>query len=192
MNDAHRTKLRGTRASRGAGEKGQSVRRPGEVRRVAVALNRFTRAQDAAAARGADLLAVAGTLQTVAIAQRDETLVCSLLERQLPRDILALRNILAKSPPGSLPEELEALRLLPDALVQWMGEQFGLAPDGTVGEEIELPAARLAQFDCAPGISADLADLVRVRVVASGWKRFGRTLVPASVKATDEGKDMPL
>jgi hypothetical protein len=158
------------------------VRRSAEVRRVAVALNRLTRAQDAAAARGADLLAVANTLQTAAVAQRDDTLVHSLLERQLPRDILALRDALAKAPPGSLPEELETLRLLPAALAQWLSEQFGLVPSGTVGEEIELPAARLTQFDCDFDVPASPETLVRVRVVAAGWKRGGKVAVSPRVE----------
>lgn len=184
VSGANRTGRRGTRARSGAGEKGRHVRRSAEVRRVAAALNRFTRAQDAAAARGADLLAVANTLQTAVVVQRDDTLVHDLLERQLPRDILALRDALAKSPPGSLSEELEALRLLPDALVNWLGEQFGLAPTGATGGEIELPAGRLSQFDCDFDLPASPETLVRIRVVAAGWKRGGKAMAPPRVQLT--------
>ena len=182
VSGAGRPGKRGTRASSGGDDKGRRVRRSADVRRVAIAFRRFARAQDAAAARGADLLAVANTLQTAAVAQRDDALVRDLLERQLPRDVLALRDALAKAPRDSLPEELEVLRLLPDALVQWLAEQFDLAPAGTVGEEIELTAARLTQFDCDFEVPPSPESLVRVRVVAAGWKRGGKVTVPPRVQ----------
>ena len=177
-----RKRPRRRRAKSRANELRQGVHRTQEVRRVAGAIKRFARAQDAAVARGADLLAVAGSLKAAAIGSRDDTLVQDLVERQLLRDILAWREALAKAPRGSLPEDLECLRLLPDTLVQWLGERFGLEPTRAVGEELELPVSQLGQFACDSCIPADAAPLVRVRVVAAGWKRSGKVLIPPQVQ----------
>ncbi|MBE3108980.1 MAG: hypothetical protein IMZ46_00455, partial [Acidobacteria bacterium] len=82
------------------------------MRRVASAIKRFARAQDAAAARGADLLAVAGSLRAAAIGSRDDTLVQDLVERQLLRDILAWRE--AGVQLNGLPQKRLGFSDLPD------------------------------------------------------------------------------
>ena len=47
--------------------------------------------------------------------------------------------------PGSLPSDVQRLRVLPDALVQWLADALGLSPSSEQGE-LEVPAAKLAWF----------------------------------------------
>jgi len=91
-------------------------------------------------------LAVANTLGEVAVQKYTDSLICDLCEKQFLRDLLDLRNELANTPAGSLSLRLEALRLLPDALIQWLEERFGLAPFGEVGDKFEMTVSELVNY----------------------------------------------
>lgn len=178
-------------AGKKPGQKSTSKRKPSaaassrglaavEVRRVEAAVRRFDLAQQAAAARGADLFAVAAALGETAVEKRLRTLTTQLAEHELLRDILALKDAFAAAPPNSLPAEFERLRLLPDALIQWLGDSLGLTPSSEEGE-IEVPTAKLARFCCDFQPPQDADQLVRIRVTCRGWKRNGKSLIPTRV-----------
>jgi hypothetical protein len=151
-----------------------------DVRRIDIALHRFDHAQQVAAARGADLLAVAVALGNVAVEKRLQELATQLAERELLRDVLALKDAFTTASPGSLPAEIERLRLLPDALIQWLADSLGLSPSSEQGD-LEVPAAKLARFSCDFPPPEDADQLVRVRVTYRGWQRNGKSLIPARV-----------
>jgi len=150
------------------------------VRRVEAAVRKFDRAQQAAAERGADLLAVAVTLGEAAVEKCMVKLAGQLAERELLRDALALKDAFAAASPGSLPADLERLRLLPDALIQWLADSLGLLPSEQQGE-MEVPAGKLTGFACDFQPPEDADQLVRVRVTCRGWKQNGRSLIPPRV-----------
>src|SRR5207253_10980906 len=106
-------------------------------------------------------------------------LVSQLADRELLRDVLALKDAYTAAASGSLPADFERLRLVPAALVQWLGDALGLSPSGEQGE-MEVPAAALARFACnfQP---PDTDRLIRVRVTCRGWSRNGKALVPAQL-----------
>ena len=156
-----------------------------DVRRIDTALRRFDQAQQVAAARGADLLAVATAIGNAAVEKRLQELATQLAKRELLRDVLALKEAFATASPGSLPAEIERLRLLPDDFVQWLADSLGLSPSSAQGE-LEVPAAKLARFSCDFQPPEDADQLVRVRVTDRGWQRNGKSLIPTRVsRCTD-------
>ena len=155
------------------------------VRRVDTALRKFDKARQVAAARGTDLLAVAAAMGNAAVEKRLCELATQLAKRELLRDVLALKDAFTAASSGSLPAEIERLRLLPDALVQWLADSLGLSPSSEEGE-LEVPAAKLARFSCDFQPPEDANQLVRVRVTCRGWKRNGKSLIPTHVsRCTD-------
>jgi len=150
------------------------------VRRIDTVLRRFDRAQQVAAARGADLLAVAAAIGNAAVEKRLQELVTQLAKRELLRDVLALKDAFVTASPGSLPAEIERLRLVPDALVLWLADSLGLSPSSEQGE-LEVPAANLARFSCDFPPPEDAGQLVRVHVTCRGWQRNGKSLIPTHV-----------
>ena len=158
-----------------------------EVRRIEAAVRKFDQAQQTATARGADLLAVAATLGAAAVEKALVKLVAQLANRELPRDVLALKDAYAAASPGSLPAEFDRLRLLPDALVQWMSDSLGLSPSSEQGE-LEVPAVKLARFSCDFPPPENTDQLVRVRVTCRGWNRNGKSLIPARVRLVGKSR----
>lgn len=154
----------------------------GDRRRVDVAVKRFRQAYRLATARAEDVLAVANSLGEVAVQKHTNLLIRDLCEKQFLRDLIALQDALAEVPAGSLNPRLESLRLLPDTLIQWLEERFGLAPSGRVGEELDIPASKLANYAYEFNPPDDPKALIRVQVVVSGWKRGNTPLIPARVK----------
>jgi len=127
-------------------------------------------------------MAVANSLGEAAVKKHTDLLIRDLRERQFLRDLLDLHDALAQVPTGSLSPRLEALRLLPDALIQWLEERFGLAPFGRVGEELEMPASKLANYSYEFDSPEDPKALVRVQVVAPGWKQGNKLVIRPRVK----------
>jgi hypothetical protein len=148
-------------------------------------VGRFARAQQAASARGEDVMAVAASLGDAAVEKCLARFARQLTERGLLRDVLALQEAFAGALPGSLPADFERLRLVPDALLQWMDDALGLVPSEDEGE-FEMPAAKLSRFVCETQPAIDSKGLVRVRVTVRGWKRNGTTLVPAQVRICED------
>lgn len=156
-----------------------------DVRQIDAALRRFDQAQRVAAARGADLLAIAATLGNAAVEKRLQKLTEQLAERELLRDVLDLKEAFASASPGSLSAKFERLRLLPDALVQWLADSLGLSPSFEQGD-VEVPAGKLARFSCDFPPPEDAGQLVRVHVTCRGWQRNGKSLIPTHVsRCTD-------
>ncbi len=151
-----------------------------DVRQINAALRRFDQAQKVAAARGEDVLAVAVALGNVAVEKRLQELTMQLAERELLRDVLALKDAFAATTGGGLPTAFERLRLLPDALIQWLADSLALSPLSEQGE-LEVPAGRLAHFSCDFQPPEDTHQLVRVRVTHRGWQRNGKGLIPTRV-----------
>lgn len=160
----------------------------GHVRRVDSALTRYEKACHTAAARGEDLAALASLISAAAVEKYSAGIVRELCKIQLLRDILELRDAMAEHAPGTLSPRFEALRLLPDAFMQWFETRFGLVPTGTVGNELEIPVSRLRNYTCRFDVPADSSGLVRVRVAAAGWKRGDTLVIPPCVCLTDQPK----
>jgi len=152
-----------------------------DARRVAAAVKRFEQAYRVAGSRADDLAALAHGIGEAAAAKQRTLLARDCAERQLLRDVVALREAFADLPAGALPAPLEPLRLLPDALLQWMEQRLDLEPVGQAGELKELPAAKLANYAYNFEKPADPATLVRVRVAACGWKHGAAVLIPPQV-----------
>jgi hypothetical protein len=163
---------------------------PADVRRIDAAVRKFDQAQQTAAARGADLLAVVAALGAAAVEESQAKLAAQLADRELLRDILAMKDAFAVALPGSLPAEFERLRLLPDALVQWLSDALALAPSAEQGE-MEVPAAKLARFECDFQSPEDANQLVRVRVASRGWNRNGSCVVPGRLSLASAGGTAP-
>ena len=157
----------------------------GRVRRVDAALKRYEKACRTASARGEDLASLASLIGEAAVEKHSACIVRDWCERQFLRDVIGLRDALAEHASGSLNPRLEALRLLPDALMQWLEMRFRIVPTGPVGEELEIPVARLRNYSCTFDVPADSTKLVRVCVVAAGWKRGNVLLIPPRVKLAD-------
>ena len=151
------------------------------VKRMDAALRRMVKAQQVARARSEDVVALAESLGQTAVMKHVNALVRDWCDRHLLRDLATLRDALSTPSPDALPAELRTLREVPGAIIQWLEDRFGVTPHGTPGEEWDLPAHRLAQFDCDFEAPRNPDALIRVRVVASGWKRGRRVLVPAAV-----------
>jgi hypothetical protein len=158
----------------------------GEVRRVDASLKRLRQAYRLATARSEDVLAVANSLGEVAVQKHTNSLIRDLCEKQFLRDLIALRDALAKCPIGTLNPQLESLRLLPDAIIQWLVERFGVAPFGRAGEELDLPASKLRNYACEFEPPSEPMALVKVQVIAPGWKRDNIILIPLRVKLSQQ------
>jgi|GEM_PF-4898315 len=158
------------------------------LRRVDTALKRYETACHTAVARGEDLASLAGLISEVAIEKHSARIVSDWCERQLLRDVIDLRDALAEHAPASLNPRLEALRLLPDALMQWLEMRFSVVPTGTVGEVLEIPVAKLRNYLCTFEVPTDSTSLIRICVVAVGWKRGKALLIPPSVRLADQSE----
>ena len=82
---------------------------------------------------------------------------------------------------AALPPALEVLRKLPDGLLDWVQRRFGVQAHLRAGDELEVPAQRLSAYD-VEGAPPAGSGLVRLRVLAPGWKRGGRVLVKPHAK----------
>jgi hypothetical protein len=124
--------------------------------------------------RATALAAVADEIAAVATEAERERLAAAMVADRLPRDLVELREALAASPPGALPSALEVLRRLPDMALAWAEHHLGVAPTHRAGQELQVPAERLSSFDLdGPPPSAGL---VRIRILAPGWKRGAHVL----------------
>jgi hypothetical protein len=146
-----------------------------DARQVQDVLDQLTRAQAELTARGIDLLNVAHAIGRTAVATFKQELVNSLVQDNLLRDLEQLRTTLAATP-------LTAdLRLLPEAMLNWLCRHLDLSQHLQPGQELEVPAERLSQYDLE-GPPPDAAkSLVKLQVLAPGWKHQGQIVIPPRV-----------
>ena len=164
-------------------------RRSKETKRVHFALARLKKAYGAFSARGLDVVALADGLGEAAVQRHTEFLVRELAERHFLRDVLALRDAFASVPNRQLPPEVEVLRALPDSLLRWFGERLHLSPYLDANQEIEIPTTRLSAFEFEGNPPQDLGQLIKVRVLFSGWKHSGKPLIPPRVELLEKAEE---
>ena len=134
-------------------------------------LGQLAKAQTKLSACGIDLLNVAHAIGRNAVATFKQELVNSLVQDNLLHDLEQLRTALA---PTSLSADL---RLLPEATLNWLCRHLDLSQHLQPGQEIEVPAERLRQYDLE-GPPPDAAkSLVKLQVLAPGWKHQGQIVI---------------
>ena len=123
--------------------------------------------------RLAALERVADDIEGAAVERFQAGAVRALAEDQLLRDLGDLQAALASS------GDVAPFRHLPEALLRWIEATFGLKPYLEAGKVMQVPGDKLDGF----ALTLDRGDapsgvLVRLRVVAPGWKRGGEVVVP--------------
>jgi hypothetical protein len=155
----------------------RATRRPatGRARKV---VERARRDLDGAtrtlAERAAALARVADEIAAAATEAERDRLAAEIVADRIPRDLLELREALASAPPGSLAPALEVMRKLPDMALGWLQRHLELVPSHRPGDQLQVPAERLASFDVDGPLPA--AGLVSIRILSPGWKRGARVL----------------
>jgi hypothetical protein len=144
-------------------------------------LDQLARAQAELTARGIDLLNVAHAIGRNAVATFKQELVNSLVQDNLLHDLEQLRTALAATPLSA------DLRLLPEATLNWLCRHLDLSQHLHPGQELEVPAERLSQYDLQGAPPALEQPLVRLRVLTPGWKHQGRMLILPQVVAPARG-----
>ena len=150
-----------------------------DARQVQDALDQLARAQAELTARGIDLLNVAHAIGRNAVATFKQELLNSLVQDSLLHDLEQLRTALV---PMSLSADL---RLLPEATLNWLCRHLDLSQYLQPGQELEVPAEQLSQYDLQGAPPAPEQPLARLRVVTPGWKHQGHILIsPRVIVAT--------
>ena len=126
------------------------------------------------AERAAALARVADEIAAAATEAERERLAAEMVADRLPRDLLELRDALAAAPAGSLGPAVEVLRRLPDMALGWIQRHLEVVPSLRAGDELQVPAERLASFDIEGPLPT--AGLVSIRILSPGWKRGARVL----------------
>ena len=147
------------------------------VRPAERARRELDEATEAVRAAAAALTRVTDDIAAEALEGERARLAAELASEQILRDLAKLQRALSAAADGSLPPDLEVLRKLPEAVLAWARERFGVMPHLTVGQELEVPADRLSGF-ILEGTLPPGGGLVRLRVAAPGWKRGTKVLVP--------------
>jgi hypothetical protein len=162
------------RTARRRARKGKSGAAARPVERARRALDQATETVRAAAA------ALAGVADQIAAEAREAEharLASELAAEQVLRDVAKLQRAFTVAPDGALPADIEVLRKLPDAILAWARQRLGVTPHLAVGQELEVPADRLSAFMLDGTLPPAGRGIVRIRVLAPGWKRAGRILV---------------
>jgi hypothetical protein len=142
-----------------------------DARQVQDVLDRLARAQAELAARAIDLLNVAHAIRHNAVATFKQELITSLVQDNLLHDLEQLRTALAATPLSA------DLRLLPEATLNWLCRHLDLSQHLQTGQELEVPAERLSQYDLQGAPPAPEQPLAKLRVLAPGWKHQGHLLI---------------
>ena len=146
-----------------------------DARQVQDVLDQLTRAQAEFTAKGIDLLNVAHAIGRNAVATFKQELVNSLVQDNLLHDLEQLRIGLAATPLSA------DLRLLPEETLNWLCRHLELSQQLQPGQELEVPAERLSQYDLQGAPPAPEQPLARLRVVTPGWKHQGHILISPRV-----------
>jgi len=134
-------------------------------------LDKLARAQAELTARSIDLLNVAHAIGRNAVATFKQELVDSLVQDNLLQDLEQLRTALAT---GSKSADHQ---LLPEAILNWLCRHLDLRQHLQPGQGLEVPTDRLSQYDLQ-GPPPDAAkSLVKLQVVAPGWKHQGQVVI---------------
>jgi hypothetical protein len=157
---------------------GARVRRGPPPVAVEKARRDLDRAAEGVRAAAAALAQVSDRISAEALEGERALLAGDLASEQVLRDLLKLQRAFASVPEGTLPSDLEVLRKLPDAVLDWAQRRLGVSAHLTVGQELEIPPDRLAAFLLDGTLPRAERGLVRVRVVSPGWKRGAKVLVP--------------
>lgn len=160
-------------------KKKKKGRRSPSERAIARARTGVTRAGAKLTERLARLERMADGIETAAVERFQSEAVRELAEDQLLRDLGDLQTAFASKPAAGLPPDLEPFRHLPEAVLRWMQARFALTPYLEAGKVMQVPSDKLDNF----ALTRDRADppdgvLVRLRVLAPGWKRDGEVVVP--------------
>ncbi len=150
------------------------------VRVVEDARRDLDQAAESVRAAAAALAHVADQIAEEAREAERASLAAELASDLIARDVLKLERALVAAAAGTLSADLEALRNLPAAILEWAQRRLGLVPHLAVGQELEIPPDRLSAF-ALEGTLPGGGGLVRVRVLSPGWKRGPRVLVPPRV-----------
>jgi len=176
-----RRRTRRTTKGRAGGRRRPRVTDPSarETRQAIRALVKGLRQVSDASAAALDSLHL---LQEAAVATHEEQLVRALVEDRVLRDLAALDA--AFSTPGLASPELVRCRAVPAALVRWACQALHLEPVLEPGAEREVPAESIDKYDWAEGTPSSRTGLVRLRVVAAGFRWRGEVIVKPAVVAT--------
>ena len=142
--------------------------------RVKAALDRLAKAQADVTASGLDLLNVAHDIARAANATLKDELLQSLLEDTLLQDLERLRAAAS----ATLPPDLQ---LLPEAVLNWFCRHLEISQHLQQGQEVEVPAERLNQYDLQGPPPDPAKALVKLEVLAPGWRHQGQTVVAPRV-----------
>jgi hypothetical protein len=144
-------------------------------RAIARAREGIERSAQKLADRLAELQRVADGIEGAAVERFQADAVRGLAEDQLLRDLGDLQAALTDRTLG----DLEPFRHLPEAVLRWMQETFGLTPYLEAGKVMQVPSEKLESFALTPDRGdAPSGVLVRLRVLSPGWKRGGEVVVP--------------
>jgi hypothetical protein len=152
------------------------------ARQVVTAISRLQQAQAQLESRAAELLRVANHLGDAAVKRDREALVQDLFGRQYPRDLALLLHAIAHAEEADKGNALRIAGSLGDSLLRWLEDQFGVAPQLAIDQELEVPVSRLGAWDLEEDKPTDRGQLVRVRVRLPGWTLQGRLVVRPQVQ----------
>jgi hypothetical protein len=116
-----------------------------------------------------------------AVTQAEERLVRSLAADRLLHDLLGLRA----SADGIAEGSVAIVQNFAAAIQAWLAEHLHLEPFLEIGSEREVPASQLPNYDLLGDAPHSADSLLRLRVLAPGWKQRGSVVVkPEVVVAT--------
>jgi hypothetical protein len=142
-----------------------------DTERVKAALDKLARTQTEFAAASLDILNVAHDLGRTAVATFKDELVRSLILDHLLQDLERLRAAAATS---TVPPDLQ---LLPEAVLNWFCRHLDLSQHLERGQELEVPAVQLSQYEILETPPDPMKALVTLRVVTPGWKHSRQTVI---------------
>ena len=142
--------------------------------RVKAALDKLAKAQADLTASGLDLLNVAHDIARAANATLKDELLRSLLQDNLLQDLEQLRGAAS----ATLPPDLQ---LLPEAVLNWFCRHLEISQHLQQGQELEVPAERLSQYDLQGPPPDPAKALVKLGVLAPGWRHRGQTVIAPRV-----------
>lgn len=166
------------------------------VARIDASIRRYEKATRLAHERAEELSRLAHYIAESAVEKFRVSILGDWAEREFLRDISELRDAFAELAPGSLPERIESLRLLPNDLLQWLESRFNLEPVSEVGKTLEIPLDRLGNYSYDFEPPPERGQLILIRVVSHGWKRNKKLLIPSRIELVHEprcsGEDAPV
>ena len=148
-----------------------------DAARIKSVLDELSTAQAELTARSVDLLRVADELGRNAVETHKQAQFESLVEDQLLPELQRLREHLASV--STTPDDL---RLVAETALNWLARALDLSEHLETGQSFEIPRSQMDQFDFDGAQPDSGEELVRVVVLAPGWKRRGRIVIPPQVR----------